>query len=123
MSTIKQEIRSLNDAIASLNLNNIENFLQKHESNLKVFSETKTREFQERQKALIHSINTSINVFIEEIITEAFDENEHKKIIPRVETFINTQGLQHLAENTFLNLNYQEIKACGLLNGSFQFFV
>ena len=119
MSTIKQEIRSLNDAIANLNLNNIEKLLQKHESNLKVFSETKTREFQERQTALIHSIN----VFIEDIITDAFDENEHKNVIPRVETFINTQGLQHLAENTFFNLNYQEIKACGLLNGSFQFCV
>ena len=54
---------------------------------------------------------------------EAFNENENKPIIPRVETFINTPGLQHLAENTFLNLNYQEIKACGLLNGSFQLFV
>ena len=64
MSTIKQEIRSLNDAIASLNLNNIENFLQKHESNLKVFSEIKTRKFQERQKALIHNIN----VFIDDLI-------------------------------------------------------
>ena len=79
MSTIKQEIRPLNDAIANLNLNNIENFLQKHESNLKVFSETKTKEFQERKKALIHNIN----VFIDDLITEAFDENENKPIIPR----------------------------------------
>ena len=46
MSTIKQEIRSLNDAIASLYLSNIEKILQKHKSNLKVFSETKTKEFQ-----------------------------------------------------------------------------
>ena len=53
MSTIKQEIRSLNDAIANLNLNNIENFLQKHGSNLRVFSEIKTRKFQERQKARV----------------------------------------------------------------------
>ena len=119
MSTIKQEIRSLNDAIANLNLNSIENFLQKHESNLKVFSEIKTRKFQERQKALIHNIN----VFIDDLITESFDENENKSIIPRVATFINTPGLQHLAENTFLNLNYREIKACELLNGSFQLFV
>ena len=51
MSTIKQEIRSLYDGIANLKLNDIENFLQKHESNLKVFSEIKTRKFQERQKA------------------------------------------------------------------------
>ena len=122
MSTIKQEIRSLNDAIANLNLNNIENFLQKHESNLKVFSEAKTREFQERQKALIHSINASINAFIDDIITEAFDENEHKNLISRVETFINTPGLKHLAENIFLNMNYQEIQACGRLNVSFQIF-
>ena len=64
-----------------------------------------------------------INVFIDDLITEAFDENENKPIIPRVESFINTPGLQHLAENTFLNLNYQDIKACGLLNGSFQLFV
>ena len=122
MSTIKQEIRSLNDAIANLNLNNIENFLQKHESNLKVFSEAKTREFQERQKALIHSINASINAFIDDIITEAFDENEHKNLISRVETFINTPGLEHLAENIFLNMNYQEIKACRRLSVSFQIF-
>ena len=44
MSTIKQEIRSLTDALKS---NDIENLLKKHESNLKVFSETKTKEFQE----------------------------------------------------------------------------
>ena len=86
---------------------------------MKVFSETKTKEFQERKKALIHNIN----VFIDDLITEAFDENENKPIIPRVESFINTPGLQHLAENTFLNLNYREIKACELLNGSFQLFV
>ena len=119
MSTIKQEIRSLNDAIANLNLNSIENFLKKHESNLTVFSETKTKVFQERKKVLIRNIN----VFIDDLITESFDENENKSIIPRVETFINTPGLQHLAENTFLNLNYREIKACELLNGSFQLFV
>ena len=91
MSTIKQEIISLNDAITNLRLNDIENFLKKHESNMKVFSEIKTKEYLERKKALIHSIN----VFIDDIITEAFDENEHKPIIPRMETLIKTPGLQH----------------------------
>ena len=87
MSTIKQEIRSLNDA---LKLNDIENFLKKHESNLKVFSETKTKVFQERKKALIRNIN----VFIDDLITEAFDENENKPIIPRV-----VHSLTHQAFN------------------------
>ena len=118
MSTIKQEIISLNDAIANLRLNDIENLLKKHESNMKVFSEIKTKEFHERKKALIHSIN----VFIDDIITEAFNENEHKPIIPRMETLIKTPGLQHLAENIFLNLNYQEVKTCGLLNETFDLF-
>ena len=78
---------------------------------MKVFSEIKTEEFLERKKALIHSIN----VYIDDIITEAFDENEHKPIIPRMETLIKTPGLQHLAENIFLNLNYQEVKALDYL--------
>ena len=118
MSTIKQEIISLNDAISNLRLNDIENLLREHESNMKVFSEIKTKEFHERKKALIHSIN----VFIDDIITETFNENEHKSIISKMETLIKTPGLQHLAENIFLNLNYQEVKTCGLLNETFDLF-
>ena len=40
-----------------------------------------------------------------------------------LEKFINVPGLQHLAENIFLNLNYQDLEACGLVNGSFQHFL
>ena len=34
------------------------------------------------------------------------------------EHFINTPGLQHLAENIFLNLNYHDLNSCQLINRS-----
>ena len=32
------------------------------------------------------------------------------------EKFITNPGLQHLAENIFVNLNYQDLKTCLLIN-------
>ena len=33
-----------------------------------------------------------------------------------MEKIINNPGLQHLAENVFLNLNYADLKKCQLIN-------
>ena len=35
-----------------------------------------------------------------------------------MENIINNPGLQHLAENIFLNLNYEDLKKCKLINQS-----
>ena len=35
-----------------------------------------------------------------------------------MENFFNNPGLQHLAENIFLNLNYADLKKCHLINQS-----
>ena len=35
-----------------------------------------------------------------------------------MEKIINNPGLQHLAENIFLNLNYEDLKKCQLINQS-----
>ena len=114
MSTIKQDFLSMKEA--NLKLNDFEKFLKKHESNMKVFCETKAKEFHQRKKALIDNLNE----FIDDIINEAFDVNALQPAKQKVETFINTPGLQHLAENIFLNLKYRDLKSCALLNGSFQ---
>ena len=53
----------------------------------------------------------------QEAISEANDEETV------LEKFINIPGLQHLAENVFLNLNYRDLEACGLVKGSFQYFL
>ena len=37
-----------------------------------------------------------------------------------LEKFINIPGLQHLAENIFLNLKYRDLEACRLVKASFQ---
>ena len=36
----------------------------------------------------------------------------------KMENIINNPGLQHLAENIFLNLNYANLKKCELINQS-----
>ena len=43
---------------------------------------------------------------------------EPKIVKNSLENFINNPGLQHLAENVFSNLNYQDITACQLINRS-----
>ena len=62
---------------------------------------------------------------MEDAITEADDENKLQLNAEQtsLEKFINIPGLQHLAENVFLNLNYRDHEACGLVKGSFQYFL
>ena len=54
----------------------------------------------------------------QEVITD--EANDEETVL---EKFINIPGLQHLAENVFLNLNYRDHEACGLVKGSFQYFL
>ena len=41
-------------------------------------------------------------------------------IANHLEKFMNIPGLQHLAENIFLNLKYHDFEACRLVKVSFQ---
>ena len=53
----------------------------------------------------------------QECLTEAYAE---KTVL---EKFINIPGLHHIAENIFLNLNYQRLEACKSVKGSFQHYL
>ena len=53
----------------------------------------------------------------QEGLTEAYAE---KTVL---EKFINIPGLHHIAENIFLNLNYQSLEACILVKRSFQHYL
>ena len=53
----------------------------------------------------------------QECLTEAYAE---KTVL---EKFINIPGLHHIAENIFVNLNYQSLKACKSVDGSFQHYL
>ena len=58
-----------------------------------------------------------MSILKQEIITEA---NTEQAVL---EKFINVPGLQHLAENIFLNLKYQDLEACRKVKGSFELFL
>ena len=58
-----------------------------------------------------------MSILKQEIITEA---NTEQAVL---EKFINVPGLQHLAENIFLNLKYQDLEAYRKVNRSFQCFL
>ena len=119
--TVLEKFLSMKDAFANLKVNDFENFFKKHtKSNIKVFSgETKAKEFLEQKQVLMNSLNE----FLDDIIVETFDENNLQPVVQRVKTFINTPGLQHLAENILVNLKYQDLKFCGLLDSSFLYSV
>ena len=88
MSTIKQDLLSLKDASLKLN-DNFQNVLKKHELSGK---STKEKAF----RALVDNLNE----YIDNVISETDDGNGTGML----EKFINNPGLQHLAENIFLNL-------------------
>ena len=58
-----------------------------------------------------------MSILKQELITEA---NTEQAVL---EKFINVPGLQHLAENIFLNLKYQDLEAYRKVNRSFQCFL
>ena len=75
---VLEKFLSMKDAIANLKLKNFENFFKKHNSNIKIFSETK--EFHKRNKVLINSLNE----FLDDIIVETFDDKNLQTVVQRV---------------------------------------
>ena len=105
MSTVKEDLLSLKDVSLKLN-DNFKNVLRKHELSSR---STKEKVF----RALVDNLNE----YIDNVISETDDGNGTGML----EKFINNPGLQHLAENIFLNLKYRDLEACRLLNGTMEF--
>ena len=70
-------------------------------------------------------MTTSKEEYNEDAIYKADDEKkiQHDAKQIGLEEFINVPGLQHLAENIFVNLKYQDLEACRSVKGSFQHFL
>ena len=54
---VLEKFLSMKDAITNLKLKNFENFFKKHNSNIKIFSETKAKEFHKQNKVLINIVS------------------------------------------------------------------
>ena len=57
---------------------------------------------------------------IDQIELEGHDANKKSKPSPIMDQIINTSGLQHIIEMVFLNLDYEDLQECQLLNKSCQ---
>ena len=55
---------------------------------------------------------------IHHLFMDCIVENISIQFSLKMENIINNPGLQHLAENIFLNLNYANLKKCELINQS-----
>ena len=110
---------------------------QKLKENFTTFLKTtkankKIKEFMNDQEILISNINEKI----ESIIAKTNERNESpmlessnqtnlkdEDVKTILENFMKNPGLQHLAENIFLNLNYQTLETCTKVNETFQQFL
>ena len=121
---VRQKLRILKEENLKLK-ENFKNFLKKYEENKKFITKIKIQEFIEEQDTMIDNINEHID----DVIAKSDEENgsrPSKRIRKEksaeetyyFENFITNPGLQHLAENIFVNLNYQELKTCRLINKS-----
>ena len=146
MSATKQELLSLKEDNLKLK-ENFKKFMKKHESNKKYITKEKVKEFVEHQEIIIENLNQKIeNMIVKDEnryqkngttvgvsqkrkrseIFPAGNENKASKrnrIEPKIvknslENFITTPGLQHVAENIFSYLNYQDITDCQRINRS-----
>ena len=146
MSVTKQELLSLKEENLKLK-ENFKKFMKNQERNKEFIVKEKVRNFMEEQETLIDNLNRKIDNFIvkkdasqhQKTVGGAVSqkrrksdnfllENENKafkrpRIEPEIvknnlENLINNPGLQHLAENIFSNLNYQDTTACQLINQS-----
>ena len=141
MFATKQDLLSLKEENLKLN-ENFKTFLKKHEQNRKYIAKDKVKELVAKQEILIDKLNQQIDKIIVK------DENQSKQTTdagalskkrkpseimkiaskkPRMkpeiiknslENFIDNAGLQHLAENIFLYLNFKDLNACQLINRS-----
>ena len=70
-------------------------------------------------------MTTSREEYNEDAINKSDEENKTQQFAKQIglEEFINVPGLQHLAENIFMNLKYQDLEACRFVKGSFRHFL
>ena len=119
---VRQKLRILKEENLKLK-ENFKNFLKKYEENKKFITKIKIQEFIEEQDTMIDNINEHID----DVIAKADEENgprpskriRKEKSVEEsyyFEKFITNPGLQHLAENIFVNLNYHDMKTCQLIN-------
>ena len=148
----KQELLSLKEENMKFK-ENFDKFLKKHECNKKFISKNHFKDFMEEQKTLIDTNNQQIDEIIsndqehndlqvqqnskrkrsenlsQNEITTTRAAKKHRKEEPNnnvktyLETLIEIPGLQHLAENIFLNLNYKDLVSCLLINQSSKSFL
>ena len=138
MCTTKQELLYFKEENQKLK-ENFKKFMKKHESNKKYIAKEKVQKFMEEQEILIDNINQKIDKIIvtdekrhsktaQKRLKNSPTGNENKackisRMEPEIiknyfENFLNNPGLQHLAENIFLYLNYKDLDACQLVNRS-----
>ena len=121
---VRQKLRILKEENLKLK-ENFKNFLKKYEENKKFITNIKIQEFIEEQDTMIDNINEHID----DVIAKADEENgprpskriRKEKSVEEsyyFEKFITNPGLQHLAENIFGNLNYQNLSTYQQINGA-----
>ena len=152
MSIEKQQLLSLKEENLKFK-ENFDKFLKKHEANKKFISKNHVRDFMEEQKSLMDNINQQIDEIIaqdkqtakalpqkripctlpqkrtrscfseETIKASKRPRKEVDNVKTHLEIFIETPGLQHLAENIFLHLNYKDLISCQIVNQSSRTFL
>ena len=143
MSATKQELLSLKEDNLRLK-ENFKTFLKKHESNKKYITKEKVKEFMEHQEILIENLNKKIeNMIVKDEnrcqktrTAGAISQKRRKSEIGGTnkaykrsrkdpvsvknyfENIIKSPGLQHLAEEIFSHLNFDDLQTCQLINRS-----
>ena len=145
MSSTKQDLLSLKEENLKLN-ENFKKFWKKHKLNKKYISKDKIKELMKEQEMLINNVNLQIDNIIvknekryEKIVRMLPQKRKMSEILPNFENeykspkrphmeleivknsfenVINNPGLQHLAENIFSFLSYDDLKSCQLINRS-----
>ena len=144
MSITKQDLLSLKEENLKFK-ENFDKFLKNHEPNKKFISKRDVKEFMEEQKTLMDTINHRVD---EIIPAKDQDENQQQQFVDTLpqkrrrseiggtnkaskrsrkdpvsvknyfENIIKSPGLQHLAEEIFSHLNFDDLQTCQLINRS-----
>ena len=100
---------------------NFTNFLKTNKTNKRI------KEFMSEQELLLNNVNEKIESIIaktdDKIGSEDSTNLKDESVSTILENFMRNPGLQHLAENILLNLNYQSLENCTKVNETFQQFL
>jgi len=128
MTNSKQDLLSLKEENQKLN-EHLKDFLKKYQGNKKYITKNKVQQLVKEHESMIKNINGRID----DIIAKDDDEDrpaKKRRIVKPViqiksylQHFIDNPGLQHLAEDIFVNLNDQDVETCRDVNRSFQQFM